>query len=42
MAKDAIAKLSFFWFMIVFRIFPGIVLLLLACTALLLNRQLLF
>jgi hypothetical protein len=42
MAKDAIVKLSFFWFIIVFRIFPGMILILLACTALFLNRQLLF
>ena len=42
MAKDAIVKLSFFWFMVVFRIFPGMIILILAGTALFLNRQLLF
>jgi hypothetical protein len=42
MAKEAISKLSFFSFIILFRIFPGIVLMLLACTALFLNRQFLF
>ena len=41
-AQTLIVKASFIGFIIVFRIFPSIVLILLACSALILNRQLLF
>ena len=41
-AQNLIVKASFIAFIIVFRIFPSIVLILLACTALILNRQLLY
>ena len=42
MIQTAVVKLSFLGFIILFRIFPGILLLLLAGTALFLNRQLLY
>ena len=41
-AQNVIVKASFIGFIIVFRVFPSIVLILLACTALFLNRQLLY
>jgi len=41
-AQAVVVKLSFFGFILLFRVFPSILLILLACTALFLNRQLLY